>query len=281
MERTIGELIMPLPDADKKSPRVYTNLQNLDLDTVTFANIQSTGNPINVEEANEDELRRLVLVNLARLVTAGEWNGLLQAGGGTISPTALKAQSYNSTRDQYVLGNGVVWGATAASTAVGTELSANYTLYRPFIAPNSGTIADVNMWVNTAAAGENVEFGIYANDDDTGLPTGSVLTKCDLSLGSTGLVTQSSLTGTATLTRGTQYWFGYVPDTSSTSGRINGFDVDTVPSIGAMAQNPLQQRTMIYDGGGTANQLDATVTTTTSDWVSVQYDVGAFSVTFS
>ena len=73
---------MPLPDANKKSPRVYTNLQNIDLDTVTFANIQATGNPIAVEEMNEDEMRRLVLVNLARLVCAGEWNGLLTAGGG-------------------------------------------------------------------------------------------------------------------------------------------------------------------------------------------------------
>ena len=73
---------MPLPDANKKSPRVYTNLQNLDLDNVTFANIQSTGNPIAVEEMNEDEMRRLVLVNLARLVTAGEWTGLLESGGG-------------------------------------------------------------------------------------------------------------------------------------------------------------------------------------------------------
>ena len=68
---------MPLPDANKKSPRVYTNLQNLDLDNVTFANIQATGNPINVEEANEDELRRLVLVNLARLTVKQEWDGLL------------------------------------------------------------------------------------------------------------------------------------------------------------------------------------------------------------
>ena len=82
---------MPLPDASKKSPRVYTNLQNLDLDNVTFANVQATGNPINVEEANEDELRRLVLVNLARLVTAGEWTGLLEAGGGTMSPTVMKS----------------------------------------------------------------------------------------------------------------------------------------------------------------------------------------------
>ena len=68
---------MPLPDANKKSPRVYTNLQNLDLDNVTFANVQATGNPLNGEEANEDELRRLVLVNLARLCVKGEWDGLL------------------------------------------------------------------------------------------------------------------------------------------------------------------------------------------------------------
>ena len=59
---------MPLPDANRRSPRVYTNLQNIDLDTVTFANIQNTGNPIAIEEMNEDEMRRLVMVNLARLV---------------------------------------------------------------------------------------------------------------------------------------------------------------------------------------------------------------------
>jgi len=73
---------MPLPDANKKSPRVYTNLQNIDLASVTFSNIESTGDPIAIEELNEDEMRRLVLVNLARLVCAGEWNGLLTAGGG-------------------------------------------------------------------------------------------------------------------------------------------------------------------------------------------------------
>ena len=68
---------MPLPDANKKSPRVYTNLQNLDLDNVTFDNIQATGNPISIEMLNEDELRRLILVQLARLSVKSEWNGLL------------------------------------------------------------------------------------------------------------------------------------------------------------------------------------------------------------
>ena len=43
---------MPLPDASKKSPRVYTLLQNTDLDNVTFDNVQATGNPIAIEEMN-------------------------------------------------------------------------------------------------------------------------------------------------------------------------------------------------------------------------------------
>ena len=73
---------MPLPNASKKSPRVYTNLQNIDLENVTFANIEATGNPIAIEEMNEDELRRLVLCNVARLVVKGEWTGLLESGGG-------------------------------------------------------------------------------------------------------------------------------------------------------------------------------------------------------
>jgi len=32
---------------------------------------------LSVEELNEDELRRLVLVNLARLTVKQEWDGLL------------------------------------------------------------------------------------------------------------------------------------------------------------------------------------------------------------
>ncbi|HIA01319.1 MAG TPA: hypothetical protein EYN66_05335 [Myxococcales bacterium] len=67
----------PLPEAEKKSPRVYTLLQNTDLENVTFATVQSVGNTISIEEMSEDELRRLVLVNLARLCVKGEWNGLL------------------------------------------------------------------------------------------------------------------------------------------------------------------------------------------------------------
>ena len=45
--------------------------------SLTQAEIASVGNPLSVEELNEDELRRLVLVNLARLTCKQEWDGLL------------------------------------------------------------------------------------------------------------------------------------------------------------------------------------------------------------
>ena len=68
---------MPLPDAPTKSPRVYKLLQNTTLANLTNDDLSSVGDPINLEMLNEDELRRLVLVQLARLTVKQEWDGLL------------------------------------------------------------------------------------------------------------------------------------------------------------------------------------------------------------
>ena len=68
---------MPLPDAPTKSPRVYRLLQNTTLANLTDDDFIDVGNTISIEMLNEDELRRLVLVQLARLTVKQEWNGLL------------------------------------------------------------------------------------------------------------------------------------------------------------------------------------------------------------
>lgn len=73
---------MPLPDAPIKSPRVYKILKVKTLDaeapnSLSQTDIANVGNPISIEMLNEDELRRLVLVNLARLTVKQEWDGLL------------------------------------------------------------------------------------------------------------------------------------------------------------------------------------------------------------
>ena len=70
---------MPLPDAPAQSPRVYKILKTLDLEALAADDDEmiQTGNPISIEMLNEDELRRLVLVQLARLCVKSEWDGLL------------------------------------------------------------------------------------------------------------------------------------------------------------------------------------------------------------
>jgi len=209
---------MPLPDADKRSPRVYTNLQNLNLDDVTFANVQSTGNPINVEEVNEDELRRLVLVNLARLVCAGEWTGLLEAGGGSFNVNLTKAGAISSSMDVDVVNITPPWGISADLSA---EFARQAPQFYPFIASTTGTVASMIINVDTVAASANtLECAIYSDDD--GIPD-AILTECVFDGESAGDQEQTSLTGTASLTRGDQYWIGHC-ETGSPGFKVISLD---------------------------------------------------------
>jgi len=59
------------------SPRVYKLLKTTDLDSLSDDDLISVGNPITIEELNREELRRLVLVQFARLSVKQEWDGLL------------------------------------------------------------------------------------------------------------------------------------------------------------------------------------------------------------
>ena len=71
---------MPLPNAEKRSARVYTLSQNKTLAAFALGDnptVMDIGNPISVQQLNEDELRRLVLLKLAVAACKGEWNGLL------------------------------------------------------------------------------------------------------------------------------------------------------------------------------------------------------------
>ena len=73
---------MPLPAATTREARVYAllkgqTLENLTGQLATGEFLPEVGNPISVEELNEDELRRLVLVKLAVKSVRAEWTGLL------------------------------------------------------------------------------------------------------------------------------------------------------------------------------------------------------------
>ena len=72
---------MPLPNATTKEGRVYALLKGQTLESLTGQLaagefLPEVGNPISIEELNEDELRRLVLVKLAVESVRGDWVGL-------------------------------------------------------------------------------------------------------------------------------------------------------------------------------------------------------------
>jgi len=218
---------MPLPDANKRSPRVYTNLQNLDLDTVTFANIAATGNPIAVEEMNEDEMRRLVLVNLARLVCAGEWTGLLEAGGGGNEFNGeLTKYNWDGDGDRVRILALPPYGNGNLRTLSQTCVTVNQLILFPFIAPNSGTISAVDLYVQGASETGAYNVGFYS--DNEGVPE-TFIGEFVLDMTSTGDVEQTTSSEDVVTVRGTQYWISFYGD------NIGG----TQPSFGGLTYDGL------------------------------------------
>jgi hypothetical protein len=248
---------MPLPDANKKSPRVYTNLQNKDLDNVTFANIQATGNPINVEEANEDELRRLVLVNLARLVTAGEWTGLLSAGGAGAPtfgiPSGVSGSSLGTTVSQ--VGVGLVEGSSSSRNLSDYDTPGAF----PIVAQVAGDVSSLTVHVNTAEAGINALVGFY--DDDSGAP-GSLMGYATISTGSTGYISQTSFSATITLEAGKPYWLVFGNDDNSTSTAALR-RLSSIYGFGIVEDSSYEYPWMGWAHSGATTSLPATFTATT------------------
>ena len=98
---------MPLPNAPDYSKRIYELLKETDLENLSYAQFKGVAEKLFIEPENEDEMRRLVLVQLARMAVRGDWDGFLSGSTGTIGGSI--------TNDQ------VARGATAANTIEGSN----------------------------------------------------------------------------------------------------------------------------------------------------------------
>ena len=77
---------MPLPDANNYSMRIYELLKETDLENLSYAQFQGVAEKLFIEPENEDEMRRLVLVQLARMAVRGDWDGFLSGSSGSGAP---------------------------------------------------------------------------------------------------------------------------------------------------------------------------------------------------
>jgi len=244
---------MPLPDADKKSPRVYTLLQNQDLENVTADTLADVADTISIEEANEDELRRICLVAFARMVTKGSFDGWLSGGGGGMDQVGVLE---NATFKYFAITQAAPWGSLGPSTG-NDVINYETPAYIPFICPNDGAVAGLTVNLTSAAAsGVNLLAGIYSSTD--GLPD-SLLGYATMDMNvSTGNVRQTSFSSTITLVRGTTYWFAW-----TRSGLVN-FSLSTVQPNTQAALGPTGDvengYSMCMFETGTNNTLPSTVT---------------------
>jgi len=149
-------------------------------------------------------MRRLVLVNLARLVCAGEWNGLLTAAGGGGSGYGVLAPiTETGAYDGFEICSLAPWGVSDSGTSA--IAAAGYPKGYPFVSPKTGDLQSMEVYVSTAAATSTVKIAIYAQDEDTHLPS-TMLGFVEIDTTSVGTINQTSFSDTISLVEGTQYW---------------------------------------------------------------------------
>ena len=165
---------------------------------------------------NEDELRRLVLVNLARLTVSGEWNGLLTAASG-----GQTLVYYNLAYPQPVSGSfGYPINATTVSTSSGLYMSTSVVYATPFYAAADGDFNQVSLEVSSAGTTSSVACGIYSSTATGGID--AQLCTASIDLNGTG-TRQGTFSGTTTAVAGTLYWHAHI-FTSAASPTIAGVD---------------------------------------------------------
>jgi len=246
---------MPLPDATKDK-RIYQLLKNIDLGNLTFEEFQTAAQSVFAEPEAEDTLRRIVLVNLARMSVAGDWEGLTSAGGGgEYTPVLSSAGSISTAYDMDIPVALPPWGNNSLAVYYAKESPAFY----PFIAPTSGTVASMQITIDTAATGTNtLEVGIY--DDVDGVPS-TRQTQAVFDGEVVGTTRQTSLSGTAVLVKGTQYWIGHC-ETGTPGFKV--YTLDTATPTGSPVNSTSGAFTCLQLAGGTSDlSLPATVTAST------------------
>jgi hypothetical protein len=232
---------MPLPDA-KPDRRIYELLKTTDLENLTFAQFQGVAETVYAEQGAEDTLRRIVLLNLARLAVVGEWTGLTDAGGGGGGGIVLPGAEVDnpSTYKYWDVLACPPYGMAAKSTAAKQDGKG---IFFPFVASQSGTLTGMKFRVTGAHSGGNMYAGIYSANEDTGLPE-TLAGYCTFSTTTATTVEQTSFSSSVTTVRGTTYWMYCNVDNATTASNATFYAMGSTltiaygPSLGGPFETP-------------------------------------------
>ena len=235
-----------------QSKRVFPLLQNTDLENLAFATLQSTGQPIRIEDMNEQEMIDLIIVNLARLCVKGEWDGLLTAGSGGGGSASYIGDIMASGYDIFCADQCPVYGGYSISAST---LGTNQVMCYPFVSPKTGNVDTLSVRVN-ASATNTMRVGIYS-DHATHYPTSQIGGDTDIDCSSTGVKSASPASSVA-LVQGTTYWLCYVW-TSNYGAASPILWYNSASTVGWQKQIDQSPKGSLIDATGPANDLPATM----------------------
>jgi len=239
---------MPLPDADPDK-RMYKLLKNIDLENLTFEQFQSTAQTVFAEPESEDTLRRIVLIQMSRMAVAGDWNGLTTAAGTTNGMFTAPVEVFTGSTGAlvYRIPAQAAGGLVASyTTAVGMYLM-------PFMGTDASTIDAFQIYAANTT-GTTTLVGVYSTDTE-GLPD-TLLTQASFTTSSTGVLTQTSVTGTFTMVKGVSYYLSWIVDHAGQQYATIRYSV-TTPTSPFPALSLAAMQTAGYTG---ATLFDASVT---------------------
>lgn len=241
---------MPLADATPDK-RIYELLKTVDLENLTFADLQAVGQTIYAEQGAEDELRRLVLLNLARLSVLGEWTGLTSAGASGFTGMISQLPGAPSNVDTFTLSRTPVYGAARDFSSSTGVANYNYPAAFPFIAPKTGNITEMSINVSTIdTGGTTISLAIY--DTNAGNLPNNLLGYGDFTMLSTGDEVQTTFSATISLTEGELYYYAIVTDQAPTGGAITAQGINGYPATLGMGTGPSDTDNICWrhTGGG-------------------------------
>jgi len=195
----LGEIDMPLPDAPDYSKRIYELLKETDLENLSYSQFQNVANKLFIEPENEDEMRRLVLVQLARMAVRGDWDGFLTGGGGSGAPTDAEyvVMALNGTlTDERVLTAGsritITDGGAGGNVTIAADASPVTSLVAGTnitLSPASG-LGDVTI---TAASGSGIGGSIANTQVAVGSGTDTISGAASLAFSSSTLTVANQI----------------------------------------------------------------------------------------
>jgi len=246
---------MPLPDAINRSPRVYTLLQNQDLENLSADDLADVADPIAIEECNEDELRRLCLVAFARMVTKGSFDGWLTSGGGAavlgVGAGVKTGANYSTLTKQPPFGRG--------SPDTSLTWNSNAAFYIPLIAPVTATMDSAILYVTAAATGgTDMLMCVYNSDADTGAPTTQLSSEITVEGDATGFI-EVDFTTPPDLEVGKLYYFGMAKTTSDNTLQLRAHLTENETNFGGQEYSSDYNRNILTETG-VDNSLPATAT---------------------